>query len=283
MNRQKSFEKEKGILYLIPSPIGNMQDISLRAIDTIKVVDFLFCEDTRVTNKLLMKLNIEKNLGSFHEFNKDIQKEKIINLLKQGYNVGLISDAGMPLVSDPGYEAVTLAIENDIPVVAIPGASALLTGLITSGIKPYPFIFYGFLSHKESERKKELQKLMSKEETLIFYEAPHRIKETLKNMYEIFGDRHFAIARELTKIHEEIIRGTLKESLELTDLIGEMVIIVEGQKEETPKIDLSIKDHINLYLQNGFELKEAMKKVAKDLNTSKSEVYDRYLKEVKES
>ena len=277
MDRQKSYVNNVKTLYLIPSPIGNLGDITLRTIETIKEVDILFCEDTRVTNKLLMHLNIKKDLGSFHEFNKNTQKNKIIELLDNGKNVGLISDAGMPLVSDPGYEVCTLAIERGYNVVSLPGPSALLTALIVSGIKPYPFMFYGFLDHKKNNKVKELTKLKFYEETLIFYEAPHRINETLNCMYEVFGDREVSICRELTKKYEEVIRGTLSEVKDLDDIIGEIVVVVSGYVEE--KIDMTnmtIVDHVNIYLKSGFDLKESMKKVAKDLGISKSDVYREY-------
>lgn len=264
-------------LYLIPTPIGNLDDITLRAIHVLKEVEVVFSEDTRVTALLLNHLNIKKKLISNHEYNERENKDKLLEYLKNGYSVGLVSDRGTPVISDPGYELAQVAIENNYNVVSLPGATALIPALTVSGIEPMPFLYYGFLNSKESKRKKELENLKNIKYTMIFYEAPHRINKTLEEMLKILGNRKISISREITKKFEEVYRGTIQDVIEETkEIKGEIVIVVSGNKEEISYDDLSIEDHVNLYIKNGLNSKEAIKKVAEDRNIKKSEVYNIY-------
>ena len=264
-------------LYLIPTPIGNLDDITLRAIKGLEEVEVIFSEDTRVTSLLLNHLNIKKKLISNHEHNEKLNSDKLLEYLNNGYSVGLVSDRGTPVISDPGYEMAKVAIENNFNVVSLPGATALIPALTVSGIEPMPFLYYGFLNSKESKRKKELENLKNVKYTMIFYEAPHRITKTLEEMLEILGNRNISISREITKKFEEVYRGTIKEVMEETkEIKGEIVIVVSGNNEEVTYDDLSIEEHVNLYIKNGLSSKEAIKKVAEDRNVKKSEVYNVY-------
>lgn len=275
--RQKSFIDEKPTLYLVPTPIGNLDDMTFRSIKILNSVDTIFCEDTRVSRKILNHFEIDKSLQSYHEHNKEVSGQKILALLDDNKDVALISDAGMPIISDPGYEIVKDVVKNDYHVVALPGANAALTALITSGITPQPFTFYGFLSNKKGKREKELESLKHKNETLIFYESPHRITDTLKIMKGVLGDRQIALAREITKKFEEIIRGSISQVIEVSDnLKGEMVLIVEGNIKEESYDHLTIIEHINMYIKEGKTDKEAIKQVAKDRKLAKNEVYKEY-------
>ena len=273
---------EKAKLYLIPTPIGNMDDITLRAINTLKEVEVVFCEDTRETMKLLNYLNIKKKLIASHEHNEATNEKKLLEYLASGVNVGLVSDRGTPVISDPGYVLSKIAIDNGYNVVALPGATALIPALISSGIEPMPFLYYGFLNSKSSQRKKEIEKLANETATLIIYESPHRIKDTLKDLL-IFGEnRKIAIVRELTKKHEEIIRTTIGEAAKSNqELIGELVLIIEGNKNLVEYSNLSILEHIDMYIKDGMKSMDAIKQVAKERNIKKSIVYDEYLKKDK--
>ena len=220
-------------LYLIPTPIGNLEDITLRAINILKQVEVVFCEDTRVTRVLLNHLNIEKKMISSHKFNESINDDKLLEYLKNGYDVGLVTDRGTPIISDPGYELVKVAIENNYNVVALPGPTAFVPALITSGLSPQPFLFYGFLNSKDSKRKKELESLKDERATMIFYEAPHRIVDTLESIKTVLGNKKISISREISKKFEEIYRGTIEEVIPQMDNVkGELVIVVEGNTEE---------------------------------------------------
>lgn len=276
MNRQKSYHNNSTTLYLVATPIGNLEDMTFRAVKTLQEVDYIYCEDKRVSSKLLSHFEISKPLKSYHDHNKEIKAEELIDNLKEGYNIALISDAGYPLISDPGYYVIREAINEGFNVVSIPGANAALSGLVVSGIAPHPFMFYGFLDNKEGKRKKELEALKNHSETMIFYESPHRFKKTIKNILEILGDRDIAIAREITKKFEEIIRGTASELLELEDLKGEMVLIVDGLKESYIESDLPLLEEIDLYITEGMSSKDAIKKVAKNRNLPKNDVYQAY-------
>lgn len=277
MQRQKSFINDKKTLYLVATPIGNLSDITYRAVETLKSVDYIFCEDTRVSKTLLAHYNINKPLDSYHEYNKEEKGNKILELLENGYNVALISDAGMPIISDPGYNVSHQAMDKGYNVVIIPGVSASLSALVVSGLNPHPFLFYGFLSNKSQTRKKELKEIKEKKETLIFYETPHRIKEFLTDLLEILGDRKIALCREITKKFEEVLRGNVSEVLEVVDEIkGEIVIVVEGSTEVNTFDNLTIIEHVNLYIKEGFSTMDAIKKVAKDRNVKKQEIYDTY-------
>ncbi len=279
MNRQKSFENNQPTLYLVATPIGNLQEMTFRAIDILKNVDYIAAEDTRNTIKLLNHFEINTKLISHHEHNITSSIPKIISLLLDNHNIALVSDAGYPAISDPGYELVKACIDNQINVVPISGANACLDALIVSGISPQPFMFYGFLDHLDKKKKKELTSLKDYKETIVFYESPHRIKKTLKLMLDILGDRNIALCREITKKHEEIIRGTISEIFNIVDeLKGEMVLIVEGSHEVVIEetFDISIYDHVQSYINQGYTPKDAIKEVAKIRNISKNIVYNEY-------
>ena len=277
MKIQKSYIDDGSVLYLVPTPIGNYEDMTFRSVETLKNVDYIFCEDTRVTKVLLSHFNILTPLKNYHIFNEDVVSDEIINLLKEGHNIALVSDAGLPCISDPGYLVASLAVKEGFKVISLPGASASLTALIASGLPCDKFYFNGFLNSRQNQRIKDLNNLKDKKETLIIYEAPHRIHETLKDMYDVLGNRRIVIARELTKHFEEYTRGTLEElQKEELNLKGEMVLIVEGASIESDVLELnnlSVLDHFNHYINQGIDEKEALKKVAKDRNVSKSDIY----------
>jgi 16S rRNA (cytidine1402-2'-O)-methyltransferase len=276
MRRIYSYKKDKGILYLVATPIGNMQDMTFRAVETLKSVDVIYAEDTRNSMYLLQHFDINTKLLSYHEFNKELKEDEIINKLLEGQNVAIISDAGLPVISDPGYDIARAAILHDIPVTPIPGASAGISGLIASGITPQPFTFVGFLDSKTTKRKKELEEYKYLKSTIIFHEAPHRIKECLIDMLEVLGDRYVCIGRELTKKFEEFIRGNITELIDIADsLKGEMVVIVEGYKEEIVAKD-PIKE-IDSLINMGYKPKDAIKEVASMLNLNKQELYKQYI------
>ena len=274
---QKSYDNSP-TLYLIPTPIGNMEDITIRALNTLKMVDVVFCEDTRVTGQLLKYFDINKKLISSHNYNEASNKDKLIEYLSNGSNVGLVSDRGTPIISDPGYELAKCAIENNYNVVSLPGATALVPALTSSGINPMPFYYYGFLNSKDSARRKELESLKNISATIILYEAPHRINKTLIDMKNILGNnRKISISREITKKYEEIYRGTIEELVnQNNDYKGELVIVVEGNREVLEYKTLSIEEHVNLYLEDGKSVMDAIKIVAKERGIKKSEVYDIY-------
>ena len=274
---------EKGILYLIPTPIGNMEDLSERIIITLKEVDVIFCEDTRTTNILLNYLDVKKHLISNHKFNESKNITKIIEFLNDNKKVGIVSDRGTPIISDPGFILTKEVINAGFEVIALPGPTAFIPALISSGIKPQPFLFYGFLDSKKSQRKKELDKLKFETSTLIFYEAPHRLKETINDMKNILGNnRKISISREITKKYEKTYRGTLDSIIQNIDEIkGEFVIVVAGNKEIESYDEISLLDHINIYMNQGMSTMNAIKQVAKDRNMKKSDVYDVYQKENK--
>ena len=274
---QKSYN-DTPTLYLIPTPIGNMEDITLRALNTLKKVGIIFCEDTRVTSQLLNYYDIQKKLISSHQYNEKNNKEKLIETLKNGIDVGLVSDRGTPIISDPGYELAKFAIDEGYNVVSLPGATALIPALTSSGIEPMPFYYYGFLNSKDSARRKELEILKNVDATIILYEAPHRINKTLKDMEKILGNnRNISISREITKKYEEIYRGTIGELVEQNnEYKGELVIVVEGNKKMIEYNTLTIEDHIKLYMEDGKSSMEAIKIVSKERGMKKSEVYDIY-------
>jgi probable S-adenosylmethionine-dependent methyltransferase, YraL family len=280
MLRQKSFDDTSATLFLVATPIGNLEEMSVRAINTLKEVDCIAAEDTRNTIKLLNHFEIKTKLMSHHEHNWKQSIPKILELLKDGKNIALVSDAGYPAISDPGYELVQAAIQEGYGVVPISGPNACLNALVASGITPQPFTFYGFLDHQDKTKKKELQALKNHQETLVFYESPYRIEKTLSIMLEIFGDRSIALCRELTKRHEEIIRGTISEIIPLCETLkGEMVLVVEGAKEiEKQDEDVDIIAEIEKRLSQGASPKDAIKDVAKTFQLKKNEVYDLYLK-----
>lgn len=273
---QKSYD-DSASLYLIPTPIGNLEDITIRSLNTLKTVDVILCEDTRDTGILLKNYDIKKKLISCHEYNEREIIESVITLLKDGKNIGLVTDQGTPIISDPGFIVARGVIDAGYNVISLPGATAFVPALTVSGIEPSPFLFYGFLNAKSSKQKKELINLKNVKYSMIFYESVHRIKDTLKNMLDIFGDRKICICREISKIHEEISRGSISEILELVDgMKGEFVIVVEGDKTLIDYGDLDIFDHVKLYCDDGMNEKEAIKLVAKERNMPKSIVYSEY-------
>ncbi len=285
MQTQQSYkENDKGTLYLVPTPIGNLDDMTFRAIQTLKDVDLIACEDTRVTQKLLNHFEIDTQKTSYHEHNVNEKTRELIRDLLEGKNIAQVSDAGMPSISDPGVELVKAAIEHQIPVVPLPGPNAAVTALIASGISPQPFTFYGFLSRKKSELTEELDTLKDKEETLVFYESPYRLAKMLKSLADVFGeDRQVVLAREVTKRYEEFVRGTATEVsvwADETELKGEFVVIVSGNDnivEETLWENWTILEHIE-YKMNFEKMssKQAIKEVAKDRGLPKREVYAEY-------
>ena len=278
MNRQKSYQFDSAKLYLVATPIGNLADITYRAVEVLKTVDVCFAEDTRVTRVLFDHYNIHTKLECYQEHNKETQYKAVLNYLANGVSVALVSDAGMPIISDPGYFVAKEAIKAGYDVIPIPGATASLSALIVSGITPQPFTFYGFLDSKSSKRKKELELLKEHKETIIFYEAPHRIKEMLEDLLTIFGDREIALAREITKKFEEVIRGNVSEVIEIADsLKGEMVVVCSGYVEDNNKyasIDPVLQ--VDELIVAGVVKNEAIKMVAKRLGITKQELYKEY-------
>lgn len=273
----------KGILYVVGTPIGNLGDITYRAIETLKSVDIILAEDTRNTLKLLTHFEIKKTLISYEKHSEQRKLNQVIEILDSGKNVALVSDAGMPLISDPGENLVKYLRENDYEIVIIPGVTALITGIVGSGIDSSRFTFEGFLSVSKKQRISHLNSIKDETRTMIFYEAPHKLVYTLKDLYDILGNRKICIARELTKIHEEyklITIGEAIEKVEQNGIKGEIVLIVEGKNQE--EIDKKLLDELNnisnidlvkKYMNEGLNKKEAIKKVAKDKNINKNEVY----------
>ena len=274
-----------GTLYLCATPIGNLGDITPRCLETLKSADIIAAEDTRRTLQLLNHFGITKPLTSYHEHNKREKGGYIIGLLKEGKNVALVSDAGTVAISDPGEDLVSLCIENDILVSPIPGAVAAINALIISGLPTRRFAFEGFLSVNKRHRREHLNSVKNDTHTLIFYEAPHKLKGTLKDLYETFGDRKITLVRELTKIHEEAIRTTLSKAVTLYDdnsPKGEFVLVIEGAKEaeteENPLNDLTVAEHVDKYIADGLSQKDAIKRVSVDRGVPKRDIYNEYHK-----
>lgn len=270
-----------GKLYLVATPIGNLEDITLRAIRVLKEVDVIAAEDTRHSLKLLNHLEISKPLISYHRHNEDIKTDLLIEKLLNGENIALITDAGTPAISDPGEIIVKEAIENNIEIIPIPGACALINALITSGLDTREFSFYGFLPLNKKLRASKLEDLKKEKKTIIIYEAPHKIMNTLNDIYKNLGDVNIVLARELTKIHESFIRGKVSEVIEkIKDVKGEMIILVEGNREveESEKIKMPIEEQYDLYEKQGFSKNEIIKKIAKNNGVSKNEIYMKFVK-----
>ncbi len=278
--RSQNFNSDKPLLYLVATPIGNLSEMSPRAIETLQNADIIACEDTRVTGKLLSFFNIKKPLVSLREHNEVSEAGKLITRILAGEKVAYASDAGYPCISDPGAKLVQLALQNGINVSTISGPNAGLNALVASGLDTSHFYFHGFLNAKESVARNELQEIIKRKETIILYEAPHRIMKTLNMLFEILGDRQVCLARELTKQHEEFIRGPLSELVELdpTTLKGEMVLIVEGRKDEV-KPDLNneeIYQMVKNFVGMGMSTKDAIKRVSEITEISKNQVYKIY-------
>ncbi|MGQ7337204.1 16S rRNA (cytidine(1402)-2'-O)-methyltransferase [Streptococcus suis] len=283
MKVQKSFKGQTsfGSLFLVPTPIGNLQDMTFRAIQTLKDVDMIAAEDTRNTGLLLKHFEIDTKQTSFHEHNAHEKIPVLIDWLKSGQSIAQVSDAGLPSISDPGHDLVKAAIAENIPVVALPGASAGITALIASGLAPQPHIFYGFLPRKAGQQKDFFQEKRVYPETQIFYESPYRVADTLENMLSVYGDRQVTVVRELTKLYEEYQRGTISEVLDyLKDnpLKGECLLIVAGVgEEELPSVeDVDLKAEVEMEIASGRKPNQAIKEVAKRYQLKKQEVYDVY-------
>lgn len=274
---QSSYD-DSPTLYLVPTPIGNLDDMTYRSINILNTVEVIFSEDTRVTLQLLNHFDIKKKLIALHDHNEDSEKEKVLEYLKNGKSVAIVTDRGTPIISDPGYKTVKYVTDNGYNVVGLPGANAFVPALITSGIEPSPFMFYGFLNSKDSKRKTELESLKFCKYTIIFYEAPHRIKKTMEEILEIFGDRQVSLSREISKKFESIYRGNISDLLStLNNIKGEFVIVVSPYKEDNSNNnELSVIDNVKLYIENGMEVMDAIKRVAKERNIPKNEIYREY-------
>lgn len=291
MKRQKSFVNngQEGVLYVVGTPIGNLQDLSPRAKEILSEADLIAAEDTRHTLKLLNAFGIKAPLISYHEHNQRAREPELIKRLKDGLTIALVSDAGMPGISDPGEALIKKATDEGIPVVPVPGPNAALAALVASGLPAQPFVFIGFLPRGKKDRKKELQRWQVVPATLIFYEAPHRLLEMLRDLLEVLGDRQVAVCRELTKRHEEWLRGSLSDCLEYLRNHkgrGEFTIVIEGadssvfisEDKETGNVweSLSIRQHVDQYMEQGLTKKEAIFKAARDRSLPKREVYNTY-------
>ncbi len=273
----------EGNLYIVSTPIGNLEDITYRAVRVLKEVDFIAAEDTRHTLKLLNHLGIEKPLISYYKEVEKVKSKIIIDKLMEGKNIAVVSDAGTPGISDPGEEVIKKAISEGIKVIPVPGACAAINSLICSGMDTGEFLFVGFLSAKKREKMRKLEEIKNVKSTIIFYEAPHKIEDTLECMLEILGDREISIGRELTKIHEEFVRGKISEVKEILNPKGEMVIVVKGSKQSEDDIEkenrnnMSLEEHYKFYENLGLEKKDIIKKIAKDRGVQKNEIYKEFI------
>lgn len=273
--RIRSFDQDKAILYLVATPIGNLEDMTFRAVQILKSVDKIYAEDTRTSLVLLKHFEITTKLESYHEFNQELKSDQILKELEQGMKLAVISDAGLPVISDPGYKIAKQAIEHQIAVSTIPGASAGISALVASGLAPMPYTFYGFLDAKKTKRIKELEDLKYLNHTLIFYEAPHRIEEMLLDMLSVFGNRQIVLARELTKTYEEFLRGSIEEVLKELPVKGELVVLVEGFTE-TGALGNPYQKIDELILL-GYKPNEAIKEIARQMKLNRSDLYKEYL------
>lgn len=274
----------QGELFIIATPIGNLEDITLRAIRILKEVDIIAAEDTRHTLKLLNHLEIAKPLISYHRHNEEIKTQELINKLLEGKNIALVSDAGTPVISDPGGEIVKVAIENNIKVTPVPGPCAAIAALVSSGIDAKEFTFLGFLPQNKKNRKEKIQQIEIEERTTILYEAPHKLLQTLKDLEPIIKDRVVVLARELTKIHEEFKIGTIQQLLnEIKEPKGEYVIIISKNDKSKNELkieelnNLKLEEHYKYYEEKGINKKEIIKQIAKDRNVNKNEIYQKFL------
>lgn len=276
---------KKGKLYLVATPIGNLEDITYRAVKVLNSVDVIAAEDTRHSLKLLNHLNISKPLISYHRHNEDNKTNLLIDKLLNGENIALITDAGTPAISDPGEEVVKKAIQENIEIIPIPGACALINALIASGISTKEFCFYGFLPINKKLRINKFAEIKKETKTIILYEAPHKINQTLKDIYEELGDVYIVIAREMTKIHEEFIRGKISEIINnYTNLKGEMIIIIEGNNKtdinneyKEMLLNMDLDEHYEYYKKQNLEKKEIIKRIAKDKNVNKNDIYMKFI------
>jgi len=286
-SQKSTIHDQKGCLYLVGTPIGNLEDMSVRALRILKEADIIAAEDTRNTKKLCNYFEIDTPLISYHEHNIAVGGEKLLTLLQEGKTIALVSDAGLPCISDPGADIVEKAIAQNFSVVPVPGPNAAISALIASGLSPQPFFFYGFLNRGKKERRQQLEQLKKRQETILLYEAPHRLKDTLKDMEAILGERRIVLARELTKKFEEFLRGTLSEAVEWSqteEIRGEFCIVLEGNScveeedhEEAYWQNMSIVEHVDFIInQSNVSSKEAIKEVAKLRQVAKRDVYNEY-------
>lgn len=272
-----------GKLYLVATPIGNLDDITYRAIETLKMVDVIAAEDTRHSLKLLNHLNISKPLISYHRHNEEDKSEIIIKKLLDGENIAIITDAGTPAISDPGEELVKKAIENNIEIIPIPGACACINALIISGFSTKEFSFYGFLPINKKLRKNKINEIKKDKKTIIIYEAPHKIHNTLIDLEQELGNINIAVVKELTKMHEKVFRGKISDIIpEVENIKGELIIIIEGNKEDIDEqvqilTNLNLEEHYKFYEKMGLDKKEIIKKIAKDRNVNKNEIYQKFI------
>lgn len=278
--------KMNGKLYIVATPIGNLEDITLRALRILKDVDIIAAEDTRQTLKLLNHFEISKPLMSYHRHNEEIKSNILIEKLKKGNNIALVSDAGTPGICDPGEEIIKKSIEEQIEVIPIPGPCAMVNALIASGVDTKEFCFLGFLPLNKKLRKEKIEEIKNAEKTIIIYEAPHKMKNTLGDLKDILKDRKIVLARELTKVHEEFIRKDIEELLAIVDnLKGEMILIIEGIKKknnvENKLNNLTLEEHYKYYENQGIDKKEIIKKIAKDRNVNKNDIYMKFVKDKK--
>lgn len=268
----------KPTLYLVPTPIGNLDDMTFRSIEVLKSVDVIFSEDTRVTLILLNHFDIKKKLISLHDHNEDMVKDKVLSYLKDNMNVAIVTDRGTPIISDPGYKTVKYVSDNGYNVVGLPGACAFVPAFIVSGLPSEHFLFYGFLNSKESKMREELNNLKNFENTIIFYEAPHRLIKCLQTILDVFGNRYVSISKEISKFHESVFRGNISDAIKSFDVVkGEYVIVVDGLKKNVNEYsNLSVVDHVNMYIKSGLYVMDAIKMVAKERGIPKSEIYKEY-------
>lgn len=273
-----------GKIYLIATPIGNLEDITYRAVKILNEVDIIAAEDTRHSLKLLNHLEISKPMISYHRHNEDTKTEVLLNILKEGKNIGLITDAGTPGISDPGEEIVKEAIKNNIEVIPIPGACALINALITSGLNTKEFSFYGFLPLDKKLRKEKMDDIKKQNKTIIFYEAPHRLEKTLKELKEIFGNINIVVAKELTKIHETFYRGTIEEVLEkMGEIKGEFIVMFEVHSKTEKELEIeelskkTIEEQYTYYEKQGLSKKDIIKTIAKNNNVPKDVIYKQFI------
>ena len=271
-----------GKLYIVATPIGNLGDITLRAIEILKNVDIIAAEDTRHTLKLLNHLEISKPLISYHRHNEDVKSKVLIEKLEEGQNIALVSDAGTPGICDPGHEIIKECIDRNIEIIPIPGACAMVNALICSGLDTSEFTFLGFLPLNKKSRKEKLNEIKNVKNTIIIYEAPHKLKTTLLDLKEIVEDRKIVLAREITKIHEEFVRGKIDDIINVVDNIkGEIVILIEKNVTVEKKVEnfsnITLEEHYKMYERQGLDKKEIIKKIAKDRKVNKNEIYQKFI------
>lgn len=279
---EKINQEDIGVLYVVATPIGNLEDITLRAINILKEVDLIAAEDTRHTLKLLNHLEISKPLISYHRHNEDVKSKVLIEKLEEGQNIALVSDAGTPGICDPGHEIIKECIDRNIEIIPIPGACAMVNALICSGLDTSEFTFLGFLPLNKKSRKEKLNEIKNAKNTIIIYEAPHKLKTTLLDLKEIVEDRKIVLAREITKIHEEFVRGKIDDIINIADNIkGEIVIMIEKneniQNYNEDFTNISLEEHYKMYERQGLDKKEIIKKIAKDRKVSKNEIYQKFI------